>query len=63
MDINLYIDSNNILTNNSILDLNKLYCKINNDNENTMELYSNTSYNFKFNSNNLNSTLNLSEYL
>ena len=66
MDINLYIDSNNDsnnkLTNNSILDLNKLYCKINNDNENTMELYSNTFYNFKFNSNNLNSTLNLSEY-
>ena len=62
MDIKLQIVSDNILNNNSGSSINKLYCQINNDNEKSINLYANILYNFKFNSHNLNSTLNLSEY-
>lgn len=63
MDIDLYIDS--ILINNSQSKLNKLYCKINNDNERTLDLYSNVNYTFNFKSNNftsISSSLKLSNY-
>jgi len=64
MDIDLQIDldKDNILNNISSSSMNKLYCQINNDNEKSINLYANILYNFKFNSNSLNSTLNLSKY-
>ena len=46
IDINFNLNGN-VLTNNSI-ELNKLKCIIKNDNENTIELYSNINYNFYF---------------
>lgn len=50
VDISFYIDTNNInkLTNISTNELNKLQCIIKNDNENTIELYSDINYNFCF---------------
>ena len=46
VDISFYIDINNInkLTNISTNELNKLQCIIKNDNENTIELYSDINY-------------------
>ena len=50
VDIGFYIDINNVnkLTNNSTTELTKLQCIIKNDNENTIELYSDINYNFSF---------------
>ena len=48
VETKLNIDSAKIITNNSVGELNQLYCLINNDNtkENTINLYSNTNYTF-----------------
>ena len=62
MNIDLYIDTQNKLINNSSSEINKLYCDIENTNENIINLYANTDYTFKFSSNTINSTLNLSTY-
>lgn len=62
MDIDLYIDTQNNLINNSSIEINKLFCTIENDNENTLNIYANTNYNFIFSSNNVNTTVNLSTY-
>ena len=53
VDISFYIDTNNInkLTNISTNELTKLQCIIKNDNENTIELYSNINYTFSFKAN------------
>ena len=51
VETKLNIDSAKIITNNSVGELNQLYCLINNDNtkENTINLYSNTNYTFSVN--------------
>jgi len=48
VDIPFNININNVnkLTNNSTTEISKLQCIIKNDNENTIELYSNINYNF-----------------
>lgn len=53
VNIDFYIDLDKInkLTNNSSEKINKLQCIIKNDNENTIELYSNINYTFSFKSN------------
>lgn len=51
VDIEFNINTNNILINNSTSELNKLQCVIKNDNENTIELYSDINYNFCFTNN------------
>ena len=53
VNIDFYIDSEKInkLTNNSSEKINKLQCIIKNDNENTIELYSNINYTFSFKAN------------
>ena len=64
MEIDLSINDN-LLINNSESELNKLYCKINNDNEKTIDLYSDLNYSFKFKSNNftsISSSLKLPNY-
>ena len=62
MNIDLYINTQNNLINNSSIDINKLFCTIENNNENTLNVYANTNYNFIFSSNNINSTVSLSTY-
>ena len=47
----LLVKLRNILINNSTSELNKLQCIIKNDNENTIELYSNINYNSSFTNN------------
>ena len=53
VNIDFYIDNEKInkLTNNSSEKINKLQCIIKNDNENTIELYSNINYTFSFKAN------------
>ena len=68
MNINLYYQTK--LENRSLNDINKLYCVFDNNNDytnedtsrNIMNLYANTSYNFLFDSNTINSNVNLSTY-
>ena len=62
MNIDLYINTQNNLINNSSTDINKLFCTIENNNENTLNVYANINYNFIFSSNNINSTVSLSTY-
>ena len=68
MNINLYYQTK--LENRSVDDINKLFCILDNNddytnediNKNMMNLYANTSYNFLFDSNSINSNVNLSTY-
>ena len=62
MNIDLYINTQNNLINNSSTDINKLFCTIENNNENTINVYANTNYNFIFSSNNIDSNVSLSTY-
>lgn len=62
MNIDLYINTQNNLINNSSSEINKLFCTIENDNENTLNIYANTNYSFIFSSNNINSNVSLSTY-
>ena len=60
-DINLNL-SNNILINDSSIELNKLKCIIKNDNENTIELYSDINYNFYFSDTTVKNTITYGNY-
>lgn len=51
VDINLYIDTNDKLKNNSTTEFDKLHCIIEDTNETSINLYSNTNYTFSLKDN------------